>query len=76
MKLEGKNMKKLHSLQGHSHDGEELKQVAQRNCGCPIPGDVQDHFKWSTEQYDMVETVSLPVAGALELDDLGSSLPI
>lgn len=50
--------------------GEGLKQVAQRNCGSRIPGDVQDHFKGSAEQYDVVEMVSLPVAGALELDDL------
>lgn len=47
------------------HDGEGLKQVAQRNHGWPNPGDVQDHFKGSAEQYDVVE-----MAGALEFNDL------
>ena len=32
--------------------GELLKQVAQRGCGCPIPGGVQVH--WGAEQSDLV----------------------
>lgn len=34
-----------------SHEGgEALEQVGQRNCGCAIPGSVQDRVGWGFEQ--------------------------
>jgi len=38
----------------HSEGGEALAQVAQRSCGCPIPGDVQGQVGWGTGQLDLV----------------------
>ena len=29
---------------------ETLEQVAQRHCGCPLPGGVQGHARWGFEQ--------------------------
>ena len=37
--------------------GEALAQVAQRGCGCPIPGSVQGQVGWGFEQPGLVEGV-------------------
>ena len=37
--------------------GEALEQVAQRSCGCPLPGIVQGQAGWGFEQPDLVEGV-------------------
>ncbi|KAJ7399329.1 Syntaxin-1A [Pitangus sulphuratus] len=37
--------------------GEALAQVAQRSCGCRIPGSVQGHIGWGLEQLGLVEGV-------------------
>ena len=37
--------------------GEALGQVAQRGCGCPIPGSVQGQVGWGFEQPGLVEGV-------------------
>ena len=47
-----------------------LEQVAQRSCGCPLPGSVQSQAGWGFEQPGLVERVPAPMAGGLELDDL------
>jgi len=49
--------------------GEVLEQVAQRSCGCPIPGSVQGQAGWSFEQPSLVEAVPANGRG-LEVDDL------
>ena len=36
---------------------EALEQVAQRGCGCPIPGSVQGQVGWGFEQPGLVEGV-------------------
>jgi len=36
---------------------EALDQVAQRSCGCPLPGRVQDQVGWGFEQPGLVEGV-------------------
>ena len=41
----------------HSEGGEALAQVAQRSCGCPLPGSAQGQAGWSSEQPDLVEGV-------------------
>ena len=33
-----------------SEGGKALTQIAQRNCGCPIPGGVQSQVGWDPEQ--------------------------
>jgi len=48
--------------------GEALVQVAQRSCGCPLPGSVQGQVGWGLEP-GLVK-VSLPVAQRWERDDL------
>ena len=40
-----------------SEGGETLEQVAQRNCGCPLPGSVQGQVGWGSEQPGLVEGV-------------------
>jgi len=30
-----------------------LEQVAQRGCGCPLPGSIQDQAGWGFEQPDL-----------------------
>ena len=35
----------------HSEGGEALAQVAQRSCGCPIPGGVQGQAGWGLGQH-------------------------
>jgi len=47
-----------------------LAQAAQRSCGCPLPGSVQGQVGRGFEQPDLVEDVSLLMAGGLERDDL------
>jgi len=37
--------------------GEALAQVAQRSCGCPLPGRAQGQVGWSSEQPGLVEDV-------------------
>ena len=44
-------------------DGKALELVAQRGCGCPFPGDIQD---WALDL--VVGTLCMPSWG-LELDD-------
>ena len=41
----------------HCEGGEALAQVAQRGCGCPIPGSVQGQAGWGFEQPGLVEGV-------------------
>jgi len=48
---------------------EKLAQVAQRSCGCPLPGGVQCQAGWGFEQPGLVEDVPAHVRGA-ELDEL------
>jgi len=40
-----------------------VEQVAQRNCGCPIPGSVQDQVGWGFEQPGLVEGVPAHARG-------------
>jgi len=41
------------------HEGDETPaKVAQRSCGCPLPGSVQGQVGWSSEQPGVVEDVS------------------
>ena len=37
--------------------GEALEQVAQRSCGCPVPGSVQGQVGRGFEQPGLVEVV-------------------
>ena len=48
---------------------EALAQVAQRSCGCPLPGNVQGQAGWSSEHPGLVEGVPADGRG-LEQDDL------
>jgi len=41
----------------HREGGEALGQVAQRSCGCPLPGSVQGQIGWSFEHPALVEGV-------------------
>ena len=43
--------------------GETLEQVAQRGCGCPLPGSIQGQAGWDCEQPGLEGEVSLPTAG-------------
>ena len=53
----------------HCEGGEALTQVAQRSCGCPIPGGVRGQAEWGLGQPDLVG--GIPAHGkGLELDDL------
>ena len=42
----------------HSEGGEALEQVAQRSCGCPLPGSVQGQVGCGSEQPGLVEGVA------------------
>jgi len=44
--------------------GEALAQVAQRSCGCPLPGSVQGQAGWGFEQPGLVEGVPNYGSGA------------
>ena len=37
--------------------GEALEQVAQRGCGCPLPGSVQGQAGWGFEEPGLVAGV-------------------
>ena len=39
----------------HHEGGEALAQVAQRSCGCPLPGSAQGQAGWSSEHPGLVE---------------------
>ena len=41
----------------HCEGGEALEQVAQRDCGSPIPGSVQGQAGWGFEQPGLAEGV-------------------
>jgi len=41
----------------HHEGGEALEQIAQRSCGCLLPGSVQGQAGWTSEQPDLVEDV-------------------
>jgi len=41
----------------YSGGGEALAQVAQRSCGCPLPGSVQGQAGWGCEHPGLVEGV-------------------
>ena len=49
--------------------GEALEGLAQRGCGCSLPGSVQGQAGWGFEQPGLVEGVPAHGRG-LELDDL------
>ena len=53
----------LVSQEGRLQIGETLAQVAQRSCGCPLPGSVQGQVGWSSEQPGLVEGVPARVGG-------------
>ena len=38
----------------YSESGETLEQAAQRGCGCPLPGSIQDQAGWDFEQSGLV----------------------
>ena len=38
----------------HTEGGDTLEQVAQRGCGCPIPGGIQGKAGCDSEQPDLV----------------------
>jgi len=40
-------------------NGEALAQVAQKSCGCPIPGGVQGKAGWGPGQPDLVDGVPI-----------------
>ena len=41
----------------YNESGRTLEQVAQRSCGCPIPGGAQGQVGWGFEQPDLVKDV-------------------
>jgi len=41
----------------YSEGCEALAQVAQRSCGCSLPGSAQGQVGWSSEQPGLVEVV-------------------
>ena len=53
----------------HNEGGETLEQVSQRGGRCPIPGNIQDHVGWGSEQPGLVEDVPAH-SGRARLDDL------
>lgn len=55
--------------QKNIESGETVSQVTQRNCGCSVPGSVQNKVEQDFEQPDLVEIV-LAHGRRLELDDL------
>jgi len=46
----------------HCESGETLEEVAQRDCGCPLPGGVQGQAGWGCEQPGLLGGVPLPIA--------------
>jgi len=47
----------------YSEGGVALAQVAQRSCGCPLPGRVQGQVGRGSEQPGLVEGVPAPGRG-------------
>ena len=47
----------LSKQESNKAGGEALAQVAQRSCGCPLPGSVQGQLGWGFEQPGLVEGV-------------------
>jgi len=45
--------------------GEALEQIAQRSCGCLLPGSVQGQVGWGFEQPGVVEGVPVHGRGSL-----------
>jgi len=41
----------------YNEGGEALAQVAQRSCGCPLPGNIQGQVEWGFAQCDLVKDV-------------------
>jgi len=41
----------------HHEGGETLEEVAQRSCGCPLPGSAEDQVGWRSDQLGLVEDV-------------------
>uniref|UniRef100_A0A8C0AM81 Complex I assembly factor ACAD9, mitochondrial n=1 Tax=Buteo japonicus TaxID=224669 RepID=A0A8C0AM81_9AVES len=50
--------------------GEALGQVAQRGCGCPIPGRVQGQVGWGFEQPGLEEVFPYPEISNEELEEI------
>jgi len=46
-----------------------LEQVAQKDCGCPLPGDIQGQAGWGSEQRGLEGDVPA-YRSVLELDGL------
>lgn len=53
--------------------GKILEQVAQKLCGCLIPGNAQSQVGWRSKQSDLSENV-LAYCGGVGLHDLKRSL--
>ena len=53
----------------YDEGGENLEQIAQRSCGCPIAGSAQGQAGWGFGQADLVEGVPAHGRGVW-LDDL------
>ena len=53
----------------YDEGSETVEQVAQRSCGCPIPGNIQGQVGWGFEQPDLVEDVPAH-SRRVGLDDL------
>ena len=53
----------------YNEGGETLEQVAQRGNGGPIPGNIQGHIGWGSEQRGLVEKVPAHCRG-IGLNDL------
>lgn len=49
----------------HYECGQILKQVAQRDCGCPVPGSVQGQGEWDLENL-IKWKASLPMARGVQ----------
>ena len=51
--------KEIHYCEG----GKALDEVAQRSCGCPLPGSVQGQANWVFEQRGLAEGVPVHSRG-------------
>jgi len=41
-----------------------VEQAAQRRCGCPTPGDIQEQIRWGPGQLGLVRSAcAMPMAG-------------
>jgi len=59
----------------YNEGGETLEQVAQRNDGSPIPGDIQGQAGWGSEQPDLPVGVPVHCRG-VGPDDFQKSFPM